>query len=248
MRPLRSTFPPAALLAVTLAACGSGAALAASARDVPPGPDARIDPADFVARVDNPWFPLRPGTVLRYRGSKDGRAAVEVFRVTRRTKTILGVVTTVVDDRMYLDGRLHERTLDWYAQDRAGTVWYFGEDTAALDRSGMVTSREGSFTAGVDGASLGIYMPARPKVGQTFQQEYYTGHAEDQFTVADLAAPVSVPGARSRRSLRTTERTRLEPGVVDAKYYVRGIGTVREVQLAGPGPRERLELVSVRRG
>lgn len=246
MRPVR--FLAAAVTLPALAAYASGGPGAAAARDVPPGAHARIVAADFVARVDNPWFPLRPGSVLRYRGFKDGMPATEIFRVTRRTKRILGVATTVIDDRLYLAGRLRERTLDWYAQDRRGAVWYFGEDTATRDARGKVVSRDGSFTAGIAGAHAGIYMPASPRVGQTFQQEYFTGHAEDQFTVADLTASVTVPGASSRAALRTTERTRLEPGVVDAKYYVRGIGTVKEQQLAGPGPREVLELVSFKRG
>jgi hypothetical protein len=88
-------------------------------------------------------------------------------------------------------------------------------------------------------------MPARPRVGETARQEFYKGHAEDHFTVVDLAAPVKVPFTSSRRALRTTERTPLEPGVLDTKYYVRDIGTVEERQLTGPGPREHLELVSV---
>ena len=144
----------------------------------------------FVEHIDNPWFPLVPGTTYIYRGMKDGEPSREVLRVTHRTKLIDGVRCTVLEDRLYLSGRLEERTTDWYAQDEEGTVWYFGEDTAELDEQGRVTSREGSWQAGVDGARAGIYMPADPKVGQSFAQEFYAGHAEDHFKVVDLAAPV----------------------------------------------------------
>lgn len=155
----------------------------------------------------------------------------------------------MVRDRLYLDGSLAEDTTDWYSQDREGNVCYFGEATATFDARGRVESREGSFQAGVHGARPGIYMSGRPRVGQSLQQEYYKGHAEDRFTVASLRASVKVPFVSARRTaLRTTERTPLEPKVLDAKYYVRGIGTVKELQVKGPGPREHLELVSFRRG
>ena len=201
--------------------------------------------AGFGGPVDNPWFPLRPGTTYVYRGVKDGKASHDVVTVTSRTKTIQGVRCVVLDDRLYLDGRLHERTTDWYAQDTAGAVWYFGEATAELDAAGHVTSREGSWQAGVDGARAGIYMPAHPRVGQTFRQEYYAGHAEDHFRVLSLTANVRVPYTTSSRALLTKEWTPLEPGVVDHKVYVRGVGMVKEEAVRGGD--ERAVLVSVRR-
>jgi hypothetical protein len=202
-------------------------------------------PARFVTRVDNPWFPLRPGTMFVYRGVKDGKPARDVVRVTRRTKVIEGVRCTVLDDRLYSGGRLAERTTDWYAQDENGTVWYFGERTAELDGHGKVTSTEGSWQAGVDGAEAGTYMPAHPKVGQSFRQELFKGHAEDHFKVLSLAARVTVPYTSSRRALLTKEWTPLEPGVVDHKLYVRGLGMVKEQTVKGGD--ERLLLVTVRR-
>ena len=131
----------------------------------------------FTARVDNPWFPLRPGTTWVYRGEKDGLSSRDVVHVTRRTTLIDGAPCVAVSDLLYLRGRLHERTTDWYTQDSRGTVWYFGEATAELDPSGRVTSTEGSWQAGRDGALPGIFMPARPRVGQSFRQEYYKGQA-----------------------------------------------------------------------
>jgi hypothetical protein len=208
-------------------------------------PAAGPNPGDFVGRVDNPWFPLLPGTTFVYRGVKDGKTARDVVTVTHATRTIQGVRSTAVADRLYLAGRLEERTTDWYAQDRRGNVWYFGEATAELDRAGHVTSTEGSWLAGRNGAKAGIYMTARPTVGQSRLQEYYKGHAEDHFAVVSLRARVSVPYTTSSRALLTKEWTPLEPGTLDHKYYVRGIGNVKEVTVKGP--LERSELVSVHR-
>ncbi len=206
-------------------------------------PSAAIDPADFVAGIDNLWYPLQPGTTYVYKGVKDGEPSRDVLIVTPETKEIDGVRCTVLHDNVYLSGRLAERTTDWYAQDRRGNVWYFGEATAELDANGRVTSTEGSWQAGVDGARPGIYMPAQPKVGQSFRQEFYKGHAEDHFQVVDLAAAVSVPYTSSRNALLTKEWTPLEPGVLDHKLYVRGIGMVKEITVKGP--RESAVLVHV---
>jgi hypothetical protein len=132
-----------------------------------------------------------------------------------------------------LNGRLAERTKDWYAQDGAGNVWYFGETTAELDRTGRVTSREGSWQAGVDGAKPGIFVPAHPKVGESHRQEYYKGHAEDHFRVVSMSAAVVVPYTASARAMLTKEWTPLEPGTLDRKLYVRGIGLVKEETIKG---------------
>jgi hypothetical protein len=201
-------------------------------------------PQDFANRINNPWFPLTPGKVYEYRGEKDGKPAVDVLRVTRRHRTILGIRATVIADRMDLSGRLAERTSDWYAQDKRGNVWYLGESTATLDAHGKTISREGSWQAGVAGARAGVYMPAHPAVGVTGRQEYYKGHAEDQFKVLSLRARVHTPAVSSTRALLTQETTRLEPGAVDHKLYVRGIGTA--IEQAVKGGSERLVLVSVR--
>src|SRR5207253_5291768 len=124
--------------------------------------------------------------------------------------------------------RLAERTTDFYAQDRRGNVWYLGEATEELAEHGRVTSREGSWLTGRDGAQPGIYMPAHPAVGSSARQEFYRGHAEDHFRVLDLNASLTTPYASSRHALLTREWTPLEPGAIDHKLYVRGIGTVRE--------------------
>lgn len=242
--PRKSSRIAAVLLPLALAGAGAGAGAGAAPA---PAAAAAIDPANFVAHVDNPWFPLKPGSLYRYTGTKDGKSAVDVLTVTHRTKRIVGVPTVVIRDRLYLDGKLEETTTDWYTQDRRGNVWYFGERTAVLNAAGRVISREGSWRTGVDGARPGIFMPAHPKVGRTYAQEHYKGHAEDHFTIRDLSASVTVPFITTTHALRTTEQTPLEPGVLDAKFYVRGIGTIQERQLKGSGD-ERLDLVSMTRG
>jgi hypothetical protein len=233
---MRGTLPHVLALAALLPP--SAAAAAPTARP--------LDPADFVGRVTNPWYPLTPGSTYVYRGVKDGRASREVITVRQQTKVISGVRTTVVSDVLYVDGRLAERTTDWYAQDKKGSVWYFGERTAELDRTGRVTSREGSWQTGLNGAKPGIYMPARPRAGQSFRQEIYKGHAEDRFRILSLAVSVHVPFVSSDKALLTKEWTPLEPGVVDHKYYVRGIGTVKELSVKGAA--ESAVLVSMKSG
>jgi hypothetical protein len=222
---------------VTLLSLVAPAAAARGAGSMPPA-------SSFSARVDNPWFPLKVGARLTYRGVKDGHASRDIVRVTGRTKVIDGANCAVVSDRLYLGGHLAERTSDWYTQDRAGNVWYFGEDTAELDANGRVTSTEGTWQAGQHGAKPGIFMPAHPKVGAGGRQEYYAGHAEDHFQVLGVNAHVTVPAAASSHALLTKETTPLEPGVVDHKYYVRGIGTVLEQTVKGGD--ERNKLVAVR--
>jgi hypothetical protein len=239
----RRTPATAAALAACVAALGGHPAAAGSAAAVPLP---LLPPAsDFVRTVDNPWFPLVPGTVLTSAGESDGTPAKDIFRVTGRTKTILGVRATVVDDRVFERGRLVERTSDWYAQDKAGNVWYLGEDTATLRPDGSVESREGSWQAGVDGARAGIFMPARPRAGMTGRQEDYPGHAQDRYRILSLDVRVRTPAVTSRRAMLVRETTPLEPGVVDHKLYVRGIGTVREETIRGGD--ERFDLVSVHR-
>jgi hypothetical protein len=200
--------------------------------------------------VTNPWFPLARGAVYVYDGQKDGKAARDVMTVTPKVKAITRIRAAVVHDRLFLNGRLAERTTDWYAQDKRGTVWYLGEKTAELNSRGKVTSTEGSFLNGRDGAQGGIFMPAHPAVGQSFQQEAFKGEAEDRFRILDLAASVTTPAVSSTSAMLTKETTPLEPGVVDHKYYVQGIGTIKEQQVAGapPGQAESTQLVSFQAG
>jgi hypothetical protein len=190
---------------------------------------ADIDPARFGRPIDNAWYPLEKGTRFVFRGLSGGRPMRDVVTVTRRTRTILGVRTVVVTDNVYVAGRLSERTSDWFTEDAQGNVWYFGEASAELDSSGRVKTTEGSWEAGVDGARPGIVMPAHPRVGESFRQEYYAGHAEDHFAIESLSASVTTPYVSSRRAMRTREWSPLDPGVNERKFYVRGVGLVEDV-------------------
>jgi hypothetical protein len=217
---------------------------------VEPRPAPKYDPSKFTPRVDNAWYPLKPGIAYIYRGTEGARRARDVLRVTDRVATIAGARCRVVKDKVYLNGRLEERTTDYYTQDEDGNVWYFGEDTAELDEDGNVISREGTWRTGRNGAEAGIFMEANPQVGHTFQQEFLRHHAEDHYRVLSLRAEVRVPyGHFGRNKLRrnvelTKEWTPLEPELRDHKYYVRGIGQVKEATARGR-PIESLELVKV---
>lgn len=202
-----------------------------------------VDPSRFGPAVTNPWFPLRPGTKYRYQGLDEGTPAVDVVTVTHRTSVIDGVRARVVFDRLFEHGRVVERTHDYYAQDACGNVWYFGEDTAELDARGVVTSTEGTWHSGVHGAQPGVFMPAHPQPGRRFRQEWYAGHAEDAFSVLDPSTAVRVPAGAYPNGLRTKETSALEPGVIDNKWYAKGVGDVRELTVKGP--QERLVLVQV---
>ncbi len=195
-------------------------------------------------RVDNEWFPLRPGTRLVYRGNDEGVPATDIFIVTYKTKVVDGVVCRQVFDRVVKHGKVRERTMDWYAQTKHGTVWYFGERTATLDRNGHVTSREGSFQSGRNGAEAGIFMPAHVRVGYAATQEFYPGHAQDHFRILSLQAPAVSPAVTTHHALLSKEQTPLEPGVVDHKKYVRDIGTVSENTVRGG--HETYRLVAIR--
>jgi hypothetical protein len=179
----------------------------------------QIDPTDFTTKVDNEYFPMHPGTTFIYQGKGER----DEMSVTHETKRIMGVECFVVDDRAWEGGKLIEKTYDWYAQDKEGTVWYFGEDTKEYE-NGQVTSTKGSWEAGVDGAKPGIIMPAHPKVGQSYHQEYYPGEAMDMARVLSSNASITVPYGSFDEVLETKEWTPLQPGFYEKKYYVRGVG------------------------
>jgi hypothetical protein len=218
------------------------APIAAAKPNATPRPPA-INPDNFVRRVTNPFFPLRPGTTFIYEGTTDGIATSNQTYVTHDKKTILGVTTTVVHDQAFEAGVLVEDTFDWYAQDVDGNVWYFGEDTKELDPSGNVISTEGSWEAGVDGAQPGITMEAHPQEGDRYYQEFAPGVAEDQAQVLSLDESVCVRYGCFNNVLLTKEWTQLEPGVVENKYYAAGVGFILGVMVKGG--EERTELVRI---
>ena len=210
------------------------------------------DPSNFVDKdgnpfkIDNKFFPLVPGTTFFYKGQKDGIPSTTQTFVTHDTKEILRVTTTVVHDQVFEKGVLAEDTFDWYAQDKAGNVCYFGENTKELDKNGNVISTEGSFEAGVHGAHPGLIMEATPKVGDTYQQEFAKGVAEDMAKVLKLNASTCVPYGCFDNLQLTKEWTPLEPGVVDHKYYAQNVGLIREQTVKGG--KERSVLVDITTG
>lgn len=224
-----------AVSAVSAAQGGSNAGTAAARG---------IDPSNFVRFVTNPFLPFRPGTVMTYRGVKDGESQAERVTVLHRTRRILGVVTTVVHDVSRHAGRLLEETDDWYAQDRRGNVWYFGEDTREFGPHGGVDA-SGSWQAGVRGAVPGIVMEADPQPTDGYRQELWRGHAEDAAWVLRRGGEMRVPLGTVHHVLVTLEWSRLEPQVIDRKIYAKGLGIVREA--SATGPTEVFELVGVHR-
>jgi hypothetical protein len=221
---------------VALWAPASGAASACGTTYAPV-----LDPADFVAVVDNPYFPLPVGRTLVYTGVKDGQTQTDTVIVTDQRKVILGISAAVVSDIAH-DGAVLEKTFDYYAQDDKGNVWYMGEDTTAFLPNGK-TDTSGSFLAGVDGAEPGIIMEAHPQIPEAYRQECFTGRAEDTAWVVGTTGSVRVPYGTVRHVLTTLEATRIEPGLYDKKVYGPGIGIVSEESLTGP--KETAELVSV---
>jgi hypothetical protein len=192
--------------------------------------------------IDNPYWPMTPGARWVYR---EGAQRI-VVTVTHRTKTVAsGVTARVVHDRATEDGQVVEDTFDWYAQDARGNVWYVGEDTTEYE-DGRPVSKEGSFEAGVDGARPGMIMPAHPRVGMRYRQEYYKGHAEDRARIFSRRERAEVPFGFFRRTLMTREENALEPRVLEYKFYARGVGPVLAVSVSGGSDRE--ELVRYRRG
>jgi hypothetical protein len=201
-----------------------------------------VDSANFVSRIDNRYFPLVPGTAFHYRGYSGDTAQTDDMVVTQRTKTILGVTCTVVRDTVSEHGKPVERTFDWYAQDKAGNVWYLGEDSLEL-KSGHLVRASDSWQAGVHGAKPGIIMEGHPSPGDVYRQEYYPpGGALDQALVLPAHPRVVVPSGTYARSLSTVEWSPVEPQL-EKKWYAAGIGEIQEQVVRGG--HERFQLVAV---
>jgi hypothetical protein len=212
------------------------------ARGLPQGSEeVRLDPAEFTTEIDNPYWPMKPGSRWVYRETdSEGANQRVVVTVTRRTKRIAnGVEARVVRDVVTEDGQPVEVTDDWYAQDRAGNIWYLGEDTTEYE-NGKPVSTAGSFEAGVDGAQAGIILPAEPKPRLTYRQEYYEGEAEDTGEIVSLREQAEVPAGHYDDALMTKDLNPLEPKVLEFKFYARGVGPVLAVSVSGGSDREEL--------
>jgi hypothetical protein len=259
MRTLLLTLGVVALLGLTAACASDDESPAASEAaptsgetpaEAPPLPQGsqpvELDPADFVARIDNEYWPMLPGSrwVYRETDGEGNEQQVEVT-VTDETKTILGIEATVVHDVVSEGGELVEDTDDWYAQDTWGNVWYLGEQTVEYEEGEPVTTA-GSWEAGVDGAQAGVIMPGHPEVGLAYRQEYYEGEAEDAGEILSLDEQAEVPFGSFGEVLMTYDYTPLDPDAQEHKYYAKGIGPVLVIALPEGSGRE--ELLSFERG
>jgi len=240
----RSTAISLVVLAAALAivACGGDDGASDGGQSLPQdGDQVDLDPADFTTQIDNPWWPMEPGARWVYRETdQEGSVQRDVVTVTDKTKRIAnGVEARVVHDVATEDGEPIEITDDWYAQGSDGNIWYLGEDTAEYE-NGKVATRAGSFEAGVDGAQAGVIMPADPQVGQSYRQEYYKGHAEDEAKNLSLEEQVGVPFGHFSDVLETAESNPLEPKVDEHKFFAKGVGPVLALTLSGGSDREEL--------
>jgi len=187
--------------------------------------DPVIDPANFVTTIDNPYFPLQPGTTFIYGGQMPGGFERDEFAVTHNTRVIQGVTCVEVHDSVFTDGVLTEDTLDWFAQDRDGNVWYFGENTHELE-DGLITTISGTFMGGVNGDKPGIIMEAHSAIGDFYRQEFSLNNAEDFAEVKSLTEHVTVPYGSFDHCLKTEETTPLEPDLLESKFYAPGVGNI----------------------
>ena len=243
-----------------MAACGGGTAPAPGPSAAPaPGPGAspapsgtapmkitdpyspKIDPAAFSTTIDNAFLPMVPGTRTIYEARTPDGLQQTTTEVTRDTKTIMGVKTVVVHDTVSVDGNTTEDTLDWYAQDRDGNVWYFGEATKEFDDGTAVTT--GSFEAGVNGALPGIIMLAHPRVGDQYRQEFAKGVAEDTGEVLSLTGSESSPLTGPLGDLLVTRDANPLDATAPAenKYYARGVGLILTTEAGGRDEAIRVE-------
>jgi hypothetical protein len=204
----------------------------------------KFDPCDFSNEeiIDNPYLTLTPGTTFTYESETEEGTEEDIVTVTDETKEILGITARVVRDTVSLDGELIEDTFDWFAQDKEGNVWYFGEDTKEYE-NGEVVSTEGSWEAGVDGAEAGIIMLADPQVGDTYRQEWAPGVAEDAAEVISLNEEVTVPFGTFTNCLQTREFSTLDPALQEYKFYCPDVGAVALEEVIDSG--ERVELIDV---
>jgi hypothetical protein len=230
------------MLTLGLVGCGSdgGSDSSSAGSTLPRGSEpANLDPAEFSTNIDNPYWPMAPGSRWVYREVENGAVQRVEVTVTDGTKVVDGVTTRVIHDVVTEGGEPVEKTYDWYAQDSSGNVWYLGEDTKEYEH-GKVVSTKGSWEAGVGGAEAGVIMPGHPEVGLTYRQEYDKGNAEDKATVTGLDGHVEVPAGSFDGVLQTRDVNPLETNFVEHKSYAKGVGPVETIQVSGGSAHEQL--------
>jgi hypothetical protein len=223
-------------------ACAAAALAGCGATALPQGGESvSLDPDDFSTTIDNPYWPMKPGTRWTYREIGDrGEVQNIAVTVTSKTKKVKnGVTARIVRDTASLDGKVVEDTFDWYAQHADGSIWYLGEDTAEF-KNGRVATREGSFEAGVHGAQAGVIMPADPKPGQAYRQEYLKGVAEDNGEVLSTREMADAPAGHFKHMLLTKDTSGVETDALEYKLYATGVGPVLALGVSGDVGREEL--------
>jgi hypothetical protein len=200
-----------------------------------------LDPADFSADVTNPFWPMKPGTRWTYHNVENGQPPqdIEVIVTTATKKLANGVTARAVRDTARVKGQISEDTVDWYAQDTKGNVWYMGENTAEF-KNGKIDTREGSWEAGKDGAMPGIMLPAQPQDGQKYRQEYKKGEAEDNGEIIATKDLVEVKAGRYKDALVTMDTSSVETTAVEYKFYAPGVGPLLALDVSGGAAREEL--------
>jgi hypothetical protein len=253
----RHTWAVVIAAMLTRAACTSGPSAPSgantpisSALDSTPMPEpplpigadqVNLDPADFSADVTNPFWPMKPGTRWTYRNVENGQPPqdIEVVVTTATKKLANGITARVVRDTARVKGQITEDTIDWYAQDAGGNVWYMGEQTAEFE-NGKVTSRAGSWEAGKEGAMPGILLPAQPQVGQKYRQEYKRGEAEDNGEVLATNNLVETKAGSYKKALVTMDTSAVETTAAEYKFYAPGVGPLLALDISGGAAREEL--------
>jgi hypothetical protein len=239
--------------AVVVAGCGGSSKKSTSATNAgatagttsttPKGPayNPKIDPSQFTTNITQAYWPIKPGARWHYTGKKDGVPEDVVVSVLKGTKTVMGVKTVIVSDIVTQNHTLTEKTTDWYAQDKKGNLWYFGEDTKEYV-NGVVSSTHGTWEAGVDNAKPGIVIQASPKVGVSYRQEYRPGQAEDMAQVLSFNGTVNTPAGVFNNVMTTKDTDPLNPDKIEHKQYAKGIGPVHVIRVGGTH-REETKLV-----
>jgi hypothetical protein len=255
---IATRLAPALGLAAVLGACGSSSSKQASAGTTTPqialqktGPTGppyhpKIEPANFTTKFTNRYWPLKPGATWTYNGLKDGQPEHVVIEVTKTPRTVLGVRCLTIVDTVTINGSLEEKTTDWYAQDRTGAVWYFGEDSKDY-KNGAVSSTQGTWEAGVDGALPGMIIQGAPKPGPTYRQEFRPGVAEDMARVLTTTAIQTVPAGTFHGVVETYDTDPLNPDKKETKFFAPGVGPVHTVRVGGTH-HEEIKLISYKKG
>jgi hypothetical protein len=185
-----------------------------------------VKAANFVKTINNPYFPLVPGSTSLFTGTKDTSKLIEQITVTKRTRKIMNVTCVEVDTALTIDDKLANKTINWYAQDKQGNVWSFGASVKVYSPTGKITSTQGTWLAGAAGGLPGIVMQANPDTSLAYRQDYSKGHAEDMAQVLSLSESVTGTAGSFTDVVEIKEWTPLQPDIVVNKWYAKGVGLI----------------------